>query len=273
MAARIILQAGNMLTLYHGRTSVCAIKARIALAEKGLEWTGKLLTLRGDQFDPEYMKLNPNAVVPTLVHDGKVVIESSVILYYLDDAFPDPALMPRGPYERARVYLANKLIDEYVHTACMTITFATVNRAAMAKMGSEALEKDLARSPDPKRAAIKRQVAEMGLDAPPVVEALRHHRRLLERMDDALASGPYLAGGAYSNADIGVTPYIWRLQQLRLSRMWDRHPAVAAWYERIQARPSFKAAIGDVLTREDRDRYANFEPDPWPRVNELMAKL
>ena len=44
-----------MLTLYHGRTSVCAIKARIALAEKKLAWQGRLLTLQGDQFDPAYI--------------------------------------------------------------------------------------------------------------------------------------------------------------------------------------------------------------------------
>jgi glutathione S-transferase len=262
-----------MLTLYHGRTSVCAIKARIALAEKGLQWTGKLLALRGDQFDPEYMKLNPNAVVPTLVHDGKVIIESSVILYYLDDAFPEPALMPRSPYERSRVYLTNKLIDEYVHTACMTLTFATANRAAMARMGKEALAKDLARSPNAKHAAIKQQVAELGLDAPSVADALKQHVKLLDWMDQALASGPYLAGEACSMADIGVTPYIWRLEQLRLAKVWEKRPAVAAWYERMRARPSFKTAIEDVITQEDRERYASFEPDPWPRVKELLAKL
>src|SRR6266508_2650249 len=54
---------GDMLTLYHGRTSVCSIKARLALAEKAVDWDGRLLTLRGDQFDPDYMKLNPNAVI------------------------------------------------------------------------------------------------------------------------------------------------------------------------------------------------------------------
>ena len=69
-----------MLTLYHGSTSVCAIKARITLEEKGLPWQSELLDLqRGDQHRPEYLRLNPNAVVPTLVHDGRVLIESTLI--------------------------------------------------------------------------------------------------------------------------------------------------------------------------------------------------
>jgi glutathione S-transferase len=76
------------LELYHSVNSVCAQKVRVALAEKGLEYKSRLMTLRGDQFDPAYMRLNPNGVVPTLVHDGRAVIESSVILYYLDEAFP-----------------------------------------------------------------------------------------------------------------------------------------------------------------------------------------
>jgi len=91
-----------MLELYHSINSVCAQKVRVVLAEKGLEYQERLMTLRGDQFDPEYLKLNPNAVVPTLVHDGRPVIESSVILYYLDEAFPQPPLMPRDAHERAR---------------------------------------------------------------------------------------------------------------------------------------------------------------------------
>lgn len=262
-----------MLTLYHGRTSVCAIKARIMLAEKSLEWRGELLTLRGDQFDPEYLKLNPNAVVPTLVHDDKVIIESAVILYYLNDSFPNPPLMPASAYDRSRVYMVNKLIDEYVHNACTTLTFATANRAPMQNMGKEALEAQLAKTPSPFRAQIKRQVAEMGLDAPLVVDALKHHVKLLKGIEDAMKIGPYLAGSAYSIADIAATPYIWRLEQLRLARIWDARPGVAAWYERVQQRPSFDLAINRVVTQEDFERYRNFEPDPWPRVQRILEML
>ena len=126
-----------MLEHYHNINSVCAQKVRIALAEKGLEVKEHLLTLRGDQHDPAYRKLNPNGVVPTLVHDGKPIIESSLILYYLDDAFPEPPLMPREPLLRHRARMYNKLIDEYVHNSCMILTFATAFRPNFLKMPRE----------------------------------------------------------------------------------------------------------------------------------------
>src|SRR5258705_37269 len=62
-----------MLELYHNINSVCAQKVRVALAEKGLAYQEHLIDLRGGQFDPAYMKLNPNAAVPTLVHEGRPV--------------------------------------------------------------------------------------------------------------------------------------------------------------------------------------------------------
>ncbi len=101
-----------MLYLYHGTTSVCAIKVRLTLAEKALPWQGEVLWLqRGDQYRPDYLKLNPNAVVPTLVHDGTVIIEATVIMEYLDETFPDIPLMPRDPYARSQVRLWLKRVD------------------------------------------------------------------------------------------------------------------------------------------------------------------
>ena len=76
-----------MIELYHNDMSVCAQKVRFALGEKALQWKSHHLNLRaGDQQKPEYVKLNPNAVVPTLVDGGSVIIESTVICEYLDDA-------------------------------------------------------------------------------------------------------------------------------------------------------------------------------------------
>jgi glutathione S-transferase len=116
------------------------------------------------------MKLNPNAVVPTIVHDGRVVVESTVIMHYVDEAFPGPALMPADPLARSKVRMMTKLMDEQVHVACMTLTFATANREWLAQMTPQEMEAELAKSPDRKRAEIKHQVVMHGLDTPAVVE-------------------------------------------------------------------------------------------------------
>jgi glutathione S-transferase len=92
----------EMLTLYHNDMSVAAARTRIALAEKRLDWNAVHLDLRrGDAQKPEYLKLNPNAVVPTLVHDGRVIIESTVICEYVDDQWPDQPLKPKDSFGRA----------------------------------------------------------------------------------------------------------------------------------------------------------------------------
>ena len=70
-------------TLYHHGSSVCAAKVRLAMAEKGLSWDGVYIDiLKGEQFDPEYLKINPKAVVPTLIHDETIIPDSTVIIEY-----------------------------------------------------------------------------------------------------------------------------------------------------------------------------------------------
>jgi glutathione S-transferase len=140
------------------------------------------------------MKLNPNAVVPTLVHDGRIIIESTVIMHYLDEAFGGAALMPSEPLARAQVRMTEKLMDEYVHVSCMTITFATANRARLARLNPDEMEAELAKAPDPARSEIKRQVVARGLDAAPVAEALRQQEKLLDRIEAAMQQGAYIAG-------------------------------------------------------------------------------
>ena len=153
-----------MLELYHSINSVCSQKVRIALEEKGLEAKDHLMTLRGDQFEAAYLKLNPNGVVPTLIHDGEPIRESSLILYYIDDAFPEVPLMPKRPRQRHRVRMYNKLIDEYVHNSCTILTFATAFRPAFLKMTPEAWQAEINKTPLKRRAEYKRSVIEHGLE-------------------------------------------------------------------------------------------------------------
>jgi glutathione S-transferase len=102
-----------MLTLYDFGNSVCCQKVRITLTEKGLAWAPIRVDLfKSEQYDPKYLKLNAKGVVPTLVHDGTPVIESTLICEYLDDTFPDPPLVPKEPAARTRMRLWSKLVDE-----------------------------------------------------------------------------------------------------------------------------------------------------------------
>jgi glutathione S-transferase len=259
-----------MLELYHSINSVCAQKVRLALVEKRLDAKEHLMTLRGDQFDPAYMKLNPNAVVPTLVHDGVPITESAFILYYLDEAFPQPPLMPAAPLARHKVRMFNKLIDEYVHNSCMILTFATAFRPALLKIPAEQRNAEFAKSPIKRRAEYKRDVVERGLDSEFVGEALAHHEKLLAWMDEALKDGPYLAGQHYSNAEAGVIPYLLRLELLHLSGVWNRYPRIADWWKRMRERPSTRTAILDRMTDADWAPFKNLDPDPWPKVQGLL---
>jgi glutathione S-transferase len=259
-----------MLELYHSINSVCAQKVRIALEEKRQQAKDHIMTLRGDQFEPAYLKLNPGGVVPTLIHDGETIIESALILYYIDDAFPEPPLMPKSPSQRHRVRMYNKLIDEYVHNSCMILTFATAFRPAFLKMAPAAWQAEIAKSPLKRRAEYKRSVIEHGLDSEFVADALAQHRKLLSWMADSLKNGPYLAGETFSNADCAVIPYILRLELLKLDGVWNRHPAVAEWWARMRTRPSVKAAIFERMSEADWAPFKNLAPDPWPKVRELL---
>lgn len=258
-----------MLELYHSINSVCAQKVRIALKEKGIEAKEHLMTLAGDQFDPAYIKLNPNAVVPTLIHDGEPIVES-VILYYLDEAFPEPPLMPRDLRARAKVRLYNKLVDEYIHNACPIMSFATALRGRLLRISPEAREAELAKTPIPKRADYKHDVVAHGLDSAYVAASAKQHEKLLDWIEDSMGTAAYLAGETYSLADIAVIPYVLRLELLGLDKMWARRAGAAAWWERVRNRPSTGQAIFERMTAADAAPFKNLEPDPWSKVRDLL---
>jgi Glutathione S-transferase len=120
------------LELYHNDMSTCAQKVRLALTEKCLDWTSHHMDLRkGDTRTDEYKKLNPNAVVPTLIDKGTVICESTVIMEYLEDAYPQTSLRPKDPIECARMRTWTKQLDENLHAAVGTISVSVAFRHQM----------------------------------------------------------------------------------------------------------------------------------------------
>jgi glutathione S-transferase len=258
-------------------TSVCAAKVRVALAEKNLPWEGIYVDiLRGDQFDPAYMKLNPKAVVPTLVHDCKVIVESSVICEYLDEAFPEPPLKPADPEHRAAMRLWTKAVDEFLHPACAELTFASCHRHIIGRLSPEKFEQFLASTPPISVTADwharKKEIVRHGMAAPRVDCTFRLYDNYLQKMEDTLAHQPWLAGDTYSLADIAVVPYVNRLDMLGMSEMWvGSRPRLTEWFERMKSRASFRPSLLDVCPPELTNDLKAFGTQSWPVVKRLLA--
>jgi glutathione S-transferase len=94
-----------MLVLHHAWRSSASRRVRLCLAEKGLKFESVLIDLaKMEHHTPEYLKLNPNGVIPLLVlSDGRSLYESGTICEYLDETWPEPSLRPDDPYERAEM--------------------------------------------------------------------------------------------------------------------------------------------------------------------------
>lgn len=226
------------ITLYHSVESTCSQKVRLVLTEKALEWHEIRRNLRaGDQFDAEYLKLNPKAVVPTLVHDQIVVRESSVINEYLDDAFPEPALRPAEPQYRARMRLLVKTFDDEVHPSIGVLSYAIFLRHQMNELKSpEQLAEHFSKIADPMRRERQMRTHEVGLQSPAASVAVATLARVVAQMDDGLTPGPWLAGKTYSLADAAAVPYMVRATALHLDLLWADLPRVSAWLDRAISR-------------------------------------
>jgi glutathione S-transferase len=232
-----------MIELWHDWNSVQSFKVRVVLAEKELEWTARRIELlKFEHLQSEYLGLNPNGVVPTLLHDGKVVLEASVICQYLDEAFPQPALMPLDPYARAQARTWLKVFDEVVHPAIRQASFELLYRPLLALMPSTELEARLARHPDQKRAQRFRDAARGVADITAIKEAVLVFRRIISRMDDALERTGWLAGSHYSLADVGMTPFAERLENLGMADLLEPFPRARRWSGAVMARPSTASA-------------------------------
>ena len=107
------------LHLYHGDISNCSMRVRMTLIEKGLDWTSHHIDLKKkENITDDYFGINPNGLVPTLIDDGVVHIESNDIIDYLDEKYPEPC-KEKAP-EKGEILLAIKRIggEGKEHQSC-----------------------------------------------------------------------------------------------------------------------------------------------------------
>ena len=263
-----------MLALYHNDMSLCAQKVRVCLAEKKLEWENRHLVLRaGEHQQPWYLKLNRRAVVPTLIDGDKVIPESNVILEYLDEAYPQPPLMPKDPLGRARVRLWTKQLDEDIHDASAAIlSFGIAFRHQYLERGDLGV-KMLEQIPNVFKRERRRDVIEKGPQSKHFVIAVERMVLLLDEMEEALGQHRWLVSDDYSLADVAFTPYLVRLDHLNILDMVGERARVDDWYRRCKERPSFDAAIVKWENPDYLSLMRRRGREHWPQVQEIVAAL
>jgi glutathione S-transferase len=234
-----------MLTLYHAWGSSASRRVRLCLAEKGLAYDGRLLNLaKMEHHSPEYLRINPNGVVPALIlEDGRSLHESGTICEYLDEVCPEPPLRPSDPYARALMRNWIRHVDAQIGNL---IVFNWVHSLAKvaARWSDAELAERLKHVPSKERQEAWLRAARKPYTEEERAEARRKLVTLMDAMEGMIGTGGWLVGDAYSIADIAVVPFVKRIdEEIAPEELQSpRHPRVAAWWAAIQARPGFAEA-------------------------------
>lgn len=263
-----------MLKLYHFGFSTCSQKVRFALAEKRVNFIShEVDIMNGAQHDSDYVKLNPNHVVPTLLHDGRALIESTLINEYVDEAFPGPALRPADAGGRHSMRLWTKLLDEKVHAAAPVVTFAIGPRRFLLLQPEETREANIAAIPDPKAREQRRSVLAHGVAAPEFAAALHTMIDFVDRADECLRTCEWLAGDCFSLADAAAVPYVLRLEHLGMDPLLSSlaRPDLARWYAAVKARPGYAEAIERWAPADIVGLLRESGAEVWPQVAALIG--
>lgn len=245
-----------MLELYYleEADSICSNRAVMTLAEKGItDWVPhKIVLMNGDQFKPEYQQMNPKSQVPTLVHDGNVILESSIICRYIDGLKATPALVPADPVEQAHMQEWIKDCDETGYQATASINFVTKFRLAVP---IEKMEARWKQATDIDRIHRQQSCVREGLDSLYVLRAVGGWDRIFAKAEKTLSDGrPWIMGDAISLVETTHAPFIKVLDMLRLLDLWlEGRPNVRAWWERITVRDSYKSLEEYPGQSEDDD--------------------
>ena len=208
------------MKLYSGPLSLFTAKVRIALDEKALPY--ELVSVpfgRAAGYQPKHpdvLALNPKAQVPVLVDGELALYDSTIILEYLEDRYPDPPLYPRDVAERARCRQAEAAADEVLFPPVFELI-------------TEVFYKPRAEARDAERVARAR------------VGIAKHYDALERRLEGR----SYLCG-EFSVADIAYFLTITFATNLGATPA-ETHPRLRAWYERVLARPSVAKEVAGMM--------------------------
>jgi glutathione S-transferase len=215
-----------MLKLYAFDRSPFGWKVRIALAEKKIKY--EMIVPENKNEDPAFARLNPLRKTPVLVlDDGRTIYESTVINEYLEEVHPQPAMLPKDPYERARVRMIEDTFDQYVYPAIRDFTNSQfdykppiLHRRKTDKVDHKLLEES----------------------------RIRVHEHLV-RLEAELKGRTWFGGEIFSLADAALVPALTGNLKLLGVLPDPKYPNIGAWIGRVTSRPGFKDAAPKEMPR------------------------
>jgi glutathione S-transferase len=233
-----------MLELYHSWDSFCSFKVRLCLEEKGLDWTGHHVDLmKFENLRLDYLAVNRHGLVPTLIDDGTVIVESTIINEYLDDAYPSAPLRPEDARAKARMRLWVQHEEEELFVAVRPASLNLMMKQVIGRYSEDELDALLKHHPRQDRVAFLKKAFKAPFDADAVEKSRRRLAAAFKHMEETLSRTLWLAGDSYSLADIAAAPVIDRIERLGMADLWDNLPGIQDWITRLKARPAYQKAL------------------------------
>jgi len=237
--------------LFHFARSSASQKARVFLNLKGIEWTSHEVDLsHNENFTPFYLGINPRGLVPTLVLDGAVHIESNDILTVLEQRFPEPRLIPARMEAEVAALLRH---EDDLHLDLRTITFrytqargrAPKSPAALTdyRAGGSGMVGGKVDSHRSREIEFWERIARDGITDEAIRVSAGRFRTAFEQFDARLAQQRYLYGDTLTVLDIAWFIYANRLYLLCGYPLERLHPRLTAWFEQLRAIPAFEREI------------------------------
>ena len=227
--------------------SACSMKTRIYLNLKKIPFTSHQINLSaGENFSEWFQGINPRSLVPVLIHDGEVHIESNDILEYLEGCYKESPLIPENMEEKIKELLK---FEDNLHVDIRNITFKFLvprflnkGKSVQPKAKNKATLNGELDSMDDVNRNFWEHYEKYGITDEDASRSLIRFRTALEDLNDQLEDSPYILGSELSLVDIAWFIYATRIQHANypLQRL---HPNVSGWYERLYANVLFRKEV------------------------------
>ena len=226
--------------LYHGDISNCSMRVRMTLIEKGLPWTGHHLDLkRKENISDAYFGINPNGLVPTLIDNGVVHIESNDIIDYLDLTYPEPSLRAADDEDGMREWLC---LAASIHVpAVKPCVYATRMQAKLKKTAEEQEKYDVLQKNEELKTFHARHAGDSAFGEKDIARARGILETCFAKLENALEDWDWMMGDRFTLADISWIPLHFVLAGCGYP--FEGYPNVSRWAAAVRDRRSYREGI------------------------------